>query len=132
MKKHALDSFAILAYLHEEPGAEKVQHFLVKAINDKAQLFLCAVNWAEIAYISKRKHGTLKWQTAAEALLKLPIEIIAADLELANLASDFKAKYRLSLADAFAAALAKLKKAELLTGDPEFKVLEKEINIQWI
>ncbi len=48
----------------------------------------------------------------------------------ANLASDFKAKHRLSLADAFAAALSKSKKAELLTGDPEFKVLGKEISIQ--
>ena len=31
------------------------------------------------------------------------------------------------MADAFAAALAKEKKAELVTGDPEFKALEKEI-----
>ncbi len=130
MKRHVLDSFAILAYLHDEPGAEKVQRLLVRAINDKAQLFLCAVNWAEVAYISKRKHGAQKWQAAAEALLKLPVEIVPADLELANLASDFKAKHRLSLADAFAAALAKLKKAELLTGDPEFKALGREISIQ--
>jgi predicted nucleic acid-binding protein len=33
-----------------------------------------------------------------------------------------------SAADAFAAALAKEKKAELVTGDPEFKPLEREIN----
>jgi predicted nucleic acid-binding protein len=35
-------------------------------------------------------------------------------------------------ADAFAAALAKEKKAELVTGDPEFKPLENEIKINWI
>ena len=31
-----------------------------------------------------------------------------------------------------AAALAKEKKAELVTGDPEFKALEKEIKIHWL
>ncbi len=40
--------------------------------------------------------------------------------------------YRLNLVDAFAAALAKEKKAELITGDPEFKALEKEIKITWL
>jgi predicted nucleic acid-binding protein len=46
--------------------------------------------------------------------------------------TSFKARFRLSLADAFAAALAKDMKAELVTGDPEFKALEKEIRIQWL
>lgn len=39
---------------------------------------------------------------------------------------------KLSLADAFAAALAKEKKAEFITGDPEFKCLEKEVKINWL
>jgi predicted nucleic acid-binding protein len=47
-------------------------------------------------------------------------------------AADFKARHKLSLADAFAAALAKERKAELITGDPEFKALEKEIKIGWL
>jgi predicted nucleic acid-binding protein len=38
----------------------------------------------------------------------------------------------MSYADAFAAALAKIKNAELVTGDPEFKALEKEIKINWL
>jgi predicted nucleic acid-binding protein len=36
------------------------------------------------------------------------------------------------LADAFAAALAKERKGELVTGDPEFKPLEREIKIHWL
>ena len=34
--------------------------------------------------------------------------------------------------DCFAAALAKLRKTELLTGDEEFRQIEKEIKILWI
>ena len=51
---------------------------------------------------------------------------------LADTAAVFKARFKISLADAFAAALAKEKKAELVTGDPEFKALEKEIKITWL
>ena len=43
-----------------------------------------------------------------------------------------RARDDLGLADAFAAALAKSKKAELVTADTEFKPLEKEIKINWL
>ena len=132
MKKHVLDSFAVLAYLYEEPGADKVKSLLVEALEDKAELFLSTVNWAEVAYISKRKSGEAKWKAASESLLRLPIEIVPADIELANIAAELKARHSISLADAFAGALAKLKKAELLTGDPEFKELQKEISVNWL
>jgi predicted nucleic acid-binding protein len=36
------------------------------------------------------------------------------------------------LADAFAAALAKHKKAKLVTADTEFESVEKEIKINWL
>jgi predicted nucleic acid-binding protein len=39
---------------------------------------------------------------------------------------------RLSLADCFAAALAFIEEAELVTGDPEFKQVEGEVKIEWI
>lgn len=39
---------------------------------------------------------------------------------------------KINLAAAFAAALAREKEAELLTGDPEFKALEQEIKIHWL
>jgi predicted nucleic acid-binding protein len=38
----------------------------------------------------------------------------------------------MSYADCFAAALAKLKKAELVTGDKEFRQVEGELKILWL
>lgn len=58
--------------------------------------------------------------------------VVPADQALAELAGEIKASYKMSLADCFAAALAKLKKLELYTGDPEFKAIESEIKIVWI
>ena len=48
------------------------------------------------------------------------------------MAADFKSRFSFSLADAFAAALAKRHKAELVTGDPEFEQVEKEVKIGWL
>ena len=62
----------------------------------------------------------------------LPIDFHVTTRALADSAADFKARFKISLADAFAAALVKEKKAELVTGDPEFKPLEKEIRITWL
>jgi predicted nucleic acid-binding protein len=64
--------------------------------------------------------------------LAAPIEFHAADRRLADVAAGFKSRFKISLADAFAAALAKERKAELVTGDPEFRALEKEIKIRWL
>jgi len=44
----------------------------------------------------------------------------------------FKAAPQDVLADAFAAALARLKKAQLVTGDPEFKAVERQIKVMWL
>ena len=71
----------------------------------------------------------MRWAKPPPMLVALPIEFHPVDRELADVAADFKSRHRLSLADAFAAALAKKKKAELVTGDPEFKAVEKEIKI---
>ena len=47
-------------------------------------------------------------------------------------AARYKAFHRISYADAFAAALARIRQAHLVTGDREFKHVEREVKITWI
>ena len=56
------------------------------------------------------------------------------DDKLLLMAATLKANYPISYADSFAAALAKINNCALLTGDPEFKILEIEgiITIEWL
>ena len=79
-----------------------------------------------------RKVGRAKWEGARSKLLGLPIEIVPADHALAELAGEIKASKKMSLADCFAAALAKQKKADVYTGDPEFREVEKTVKVVWI
>ena len=127
-----LDSHALLALLRDEPGAEAVATILEKAGQRDQPVHMTEVNYAEVQYTIRRKDGDAAWQTIAGELVAAPIQFHPADRRLADLAADFKTRFKLSLADAFAAALAKEKKAELVTGDREFKALEKEIRINWL
>jgi predicted nucleic acid-binding protein len=132
MSGKVLDSFALIAYFRDEPGAEMMEDLLVQAGKKDNPLFMTDVNYAEVKYSILKKDGAHSWAEAAKVLQGLPIDFHSTTRGLADIAADFKARFRMSLADAFAAALAKEKRAELVTGDMEFKALEKEIKIHWL
>jgi ribonuclease VapC len=127
-----LDSFALLTFLRGESGEDQVAALLEKASDRDVPLQMTEVNYAEVKYMIVHKDGADRWAQIARELPTLPIEFQPADRRLADVAADFKARYRVSLADAFAAALAKERETELITGEAEFKPLEKEIKITWL
>lgn len=127
-----LDSFALLAYFRDEEGADKVQHLLERASRKGSSLLMTEVNYAEVKYITLRKQGPEAWKQVQDSLASLPLEFVPVNRELADIAADFKSRVSLSLADAFAAALAKSRKAELVTGDKEFEPIGSEIKILWL
>ena len=132
MKAVVLDSYALLAFLFGERGHQKVLDLLQRMAAASQALLVAAPNWAEVRYVSQRKVGVARWGEAREKLLGLPLDIIPADQTLAEIAGEIKATRRMSLADCFAAALARQRRAELYTGDPEFRQVEKDINIIWL
>ena len=132
MPAKVLDSHALVAYFRDEPGAEMVENLLVVAGRKDSPLHMTDVNYAEVKYSIVKKDGVKAWAEAAKILQGLPIDFHSTTRAMADTAADFKARFKLSLADAFAAALAREKKTELVTGDPEFKALGKEIQINWL
>ena len=132
MASAILDSHALLAFFRGEETAVQVKDLLHKAASADRPLHMTEINYAEVKYMLLKKDGADAWKLAADILTSLPIEFHPADRRLAEVAADFKARHKISLAAAFAAALAKERKAELVTGDSEFKALEKEIKINWL
>lgn len=132
MKRYVLDSYALIAYFEAEEGAEIVAGIFKDALADKAEVFLCVVNWGEMYYIALREDGDDKAELYRSTLVKYPITITEANKESTLQAARYKSFHKMSYADAYVTELAKLRKAELVTGDKEFKPLEKEITIQWI
>lgn len=127
-----LDSYALLAFLEKESGYEIVKDALAEALEKDNFLLMTAVNAGEIYYIVARELGTCKAEEIWEVIRTLPVEIIEVDAELAREAAKFKARFSISYADCFVAALARIKKAEIITGDKEFEKISGEVNIKWI
>src|SRR4029077_7026645 len=130
-----LDSWALIAFFEDEPVAEQVENLLVKAEAGTHKLLLCVINWGEIYYNTMREVSQEAAEAKAKEIAGLTIEIVGVDednLELVRQAAIYKATRKLSYADAFAAALAKISNAELVTGDQEFRQVEDEIKIGWL
>lgn len=130
--RYVLDSFALIAYLEDEPGAARVEELLREAAHHRAMLFLCVVNYGEVLYITEREQS----QDAARAVImtidNLPVQIIEADRALTFAAAHIKAHHPIAYADAFAVALAQQEDATLITGDPELQHLGTLIAIEWL
>ena len=127
-----LDSHSLIAYLENEAGADKMIELFRVARDSGKTLLLSVVNWGEVYYITLREAGQERAEAVAHLISTLPIEIVPVDLELTKQAAEFKAFKRMSYGDCFAAALAKLRKAELVTGDSEFNQVKGDVKILWI
>ncbi|MDQ6631066.1 MAG: type II toxin-antitoxin system VapC family toxin [Verrucomicrobiota bacterium] len=134
MATKVLDSWALMAFFKNESAADAVEEMLHRAVLDRHKLLMSVVNWGEIYYSIMRADGKDIAEQRAHEIASLPIDIVGVgdDLGIARQAAIFKATKKMSYADCFGAALAKIKNAEFVTGDPEFKEVEKEIKIAWL
>jgi predicted nucleic acid-binding protein len=131
-KAYVLDAWAVMAYLEDEPAGETVENLIVDAQTQGIPLLMSVVNVAEVWYTFAREASDAQANQGLTEIRQLGVSFLPVDLTLALEAAKFKAKYKLSLADAFAAALAKQSKAELVTGDPEFRQVEKDVKLIWL
>lgn len=131
-KKYVLDSYALICYFEGEKNAETVADILKKGLRDEIEIFLSVINWGELYYIVLREQGKEAAQLYLKTINRYPIKIVEANKNLTLEAAAIKANNKLSYADAFAAALAQLNKAVLVTGDKEFLTVEKSIKIIWL
>ena len=129
---HVLDAYALTAYFEKESGYAKVQELLTEAASGGRPLLLSAVNWGEVFYVTYREHGKASADQVARLIDEFPIEVISVDVPIAHQAAIYKATHKMSYADCLAAALAKSRKATLVTGDKDFKQVEEEIKVVWL
>lgn len=129
---YVLDSFALLAYLQDEPVASRIEKLLDNADRGKCQLFLSIINLGELLYITERRGGVAKAQDALALIRQLPIQVVPADEQMVFAAAHIKANHTLSYADAFVVAIAMQESASILTGDPEFQAVESLVTLEWL
>lgn len=127
-----LDSHALLVFLEGESGSDRVARAFETAQKTGTQLPLCIVDWGEVLYIVLRERGEGVLEQVIAAIDELPIALVDIDRELALRAARFKAAHPISYADAFCCALAQAIGSPVLTGDPEFRHVEGEIELSFV
>ena len=131
---YVFDTEAIIAFLYNEPGHEAVADLLDEVFTCSADGFLTEINASEVFYLVARFEGVDDVPTAASlrvadrdirALERQELELKAADWRLA---AEVKADGGISLADAYAVALAHERDVTLVTGaDDDFDELPIEV-----
>ena len=127
-----LDAFAMLAYLQKERGSERVRELLSTGQGDSS-VIMNATNIGEVYYILARERSVGEADFFIDLIVpSLNIRVELNDMQDVIAAARIKAAYPLSYADAFAAATAQKHAAVLLTGDPDFKHVDKSIDVEWL
>ncbi len=123
MKRVVLDSSALMTFFHGRPGAEQMRDLIWAAAEGRRELLMSVVNWGELYYSIWHTEGQAVALKTLGETAQLPIAIVPADNDLTQRAAELKARYRLPYADCFAAALSLVKRARLVTSDPDFAKL---------
>ena len=132
MTTKVLNSYALMAFFEDEPGADLVRALLLKAEESDLKLLMSVVNLGEVWYSVARTTSPETADQYVHEIDGMAIDIVDADWIQTHQAAVFKANGNIAYGDCFAASLAKNRKAELVTGDKEFKALEGEIKITWL
>ena len=135
LNSFVLDSFALIGYLENETFSAKIEKLLRQAKQGEIRIYLHAIHLGEVYYITLREQGQNLADLAYARIKAFPLKYIdTITEEMLLTAAGLKATYPISYADSFAAALAIIHNSYLLTGDPEFKNLEKKenISIDWL
>ena len=120
---YVLDTSAWLTLIEDEPGADTVQSLLEAAQAGGAILLTSFMRYMEVYYITRQERGVEEAQARIDLMTALPVLRIESSARLSVRAAEIKATRRVSVADAWIAALAGEHEATLVHKDPEFDLV---------
>lgn len=127
-----LDSFALLAWIQDEAGAQRVENLLYEAKDSEQLLLMSIINLGEVYYRCARLKDIAFARELVAQLALLPIRVVSCTDDLVWRAAEIKAQYSIAYADAFAVATALKEDASIVTGDPEFNQVAHLVEIEWL
>ena len=132
MKAYVFDANALVILFENKAGAEKVQKILNQANEGHAELYMSAVNAAEVCSALWKRHGEAYARKGIQLILSSPITVLEISIATAIEAAEIRAKCHTGLGDSFAASATIAKHATLVTADSGFRGLESRFKILWL
>ena len=131
-RAYVLDANALLAFVQDEPGSQRVERLLREARQQHRLILISVINFGEVCYLLWEKRGEQNAREIIARLRRLPLDFIPVNLEHALKACEIKATHNIPYVDSIAASLAVLQSATLVTSDRHFEKLGRHFPILWI
>jgi len=114
-----------------KPASDKVAKLLSEADAGATHLIMGAINSGEVYYCLRKNHSLELGELWRESSPTLPVTFeVPSAADIWNAAA-LKAIFPIAYADAFAVALAQKHGCPLVTGDSEFRSVDR-LEIDWI
>jgi len=126
MNTYIVDACALIAYLKNEPGSNKIVELLKANASKQIVLYLHHVNLYEVYYDFYKSDSKEIADDVLETIYRLPFVFIKdITTEAMKNAGFFKSSFRVSMADSILLGQAKLLNAIVVTADHhEFDIIE--------
>lgn len=133
MTVYVLDSSAVLRYVDNGAGADRMEAILLDCIRGLASLTISAIQWGEIAGKIRKRFGETGELRILGSLLPSEATIIPVTAERAIRAAALKVDRNLAYADAFAIELTMDPPDRvLITADYGFKKADDLVRIEFL
>jgi predicted nucleic acid-binding protein len=133
MVTYVLDSSAVLRYLDNEAGADRVAHIIKLHVLGVARVVVSDLHWGEIAGVVYKRHGADMTVKVMSRLDAFAFESAPVTRERAVNAAVIKAKTGIPYADAFGVELASdSREHTLITADYDTKPAANRIQIEFL
>ena len=126
-----VDSWALVAWIRDEPAASEVEVFIHAAIAGQIELLMSRINVAETFYILAKRDSLAKAEEFLARLPSLPIRVVSPNEDDIMAAARVKAAHAVAFGDAFAIALAQSEGADVITGDEEIRRCPM-VRVEWV
>jgi predicted nucleic acid-binding protein len=133
MVTYALDASAVIRYLDNEAGADRVAEIIKAHLDGACKASISAIHWGEIAGVTCKFRGQSAMEQVLSRLGAFGFEIVPASKERAVRAALIKLKRKISYADAFGVELATdSSDTVLVTADYDLKSASKDLKIEFL
>ena len=129
-KVFVLDTSALLAFVQNEPGADRVEQILKSARERGCAAYISFISLAELYYVSWQEAGCSAALEMVVHVKALPLSVVESTERLTLFAGSIKANHRCSLADAFIVATASQVGGILVHKDPEIEQVKGIISTE--
>jgi len=133
MVSYVLDASAVLRYLDDEAGADRVSEIIKSHLAGNCEVVISALHWGEIAGIVHKVHGGTAMDLALSRLNAFGFHIVPVTEDRAVRASLIKVKKNIPYVDSFGVELASdLPDSVLVTADFDLKPAQREVKIEFL